>query len=149
MNRPLSKAELDQLLATSAGILGVTMPPPMTRKEKLLRWAGLIKASKFKPRMGHLLEYQAQCYLDIYTWRHSPMSIAFADPVFREVGLENDTVGGTIRFFELSKEDLHTFSCNCGGAISARVMAKRIRALAGPTPSLTQRIINFIKSPML
>ncbi len=36
-----------------------------------------------------------------------------------------------LRFFELSKNDLHEFSCDCGGVIRNDTMADRIEAVAG------------------
>jgi hypothetical protein len=58
------------------------------------------------------------------------MSVAASDPVLQSAGLIGETIKNVREFFELSDQDIHRFSCDCGGTISNDVMAKRIRNLA-------------------
>jgi hypothetical protein len=41
----------------------------------------------------------------------SPISVAFADPVLRAAGLENDSYGEAKRFFKLTDRQLHKIIC--------------------------------------
>jgi hypothetical protein len=51
--------------------------------------------------------------------------------VFKSVGLNGPaTVQGAMNFFELTQDELHEFSCDCGGRISNSMMADRITAIA-------------------
>ncbi len=62
--------------------------------------------------------------------------MAGRDPVLQQAGLKADlpggnvSVGGAQRFFELSKSDLHEFSCDCGGVITNEEMARRVENIA-------------------
>jgi hypothetical protein len=137
MNRPLSPSELDQLTV-------VALPLKMTRHAKLLRFAEIIRAapssrkkSGFFSRYAgqsfvifHHIEYMSDEQLNERSHPDSAFALAAADPVLREAGLASDTVGAAKRFFELSKDDLHAFSCDCGGVITNERMADRIEQIA-------------------
>ncbi|HEX2479197.1 MAG TPA: hypothetical protein VHK45_07945, partial [Geminicoccaceae bacterium] len=62
----------------------------------------------------------------------SALSVAFADPVLREQGLESDRVGDAVRFFELSHWEIHQLVCSChyGRTMAAGTAALRVRAIA-------------------
>jgi len=133
MNQQLSPAEL-ALLSTP-----IAMPPPlptMTRKEKLLRFAQVVRSVPANFVIFHELEYQPQHVLDTYHHSGSAFAAAGRDPVLQQAGLKSDphlgnvTVGAAQRFFELSKSDLHEFSCDCGGVIGNEEMARRIESIA-------------------
>lgn len=51
--------------------------------------------------------------------------------------MENDSYGEAKRFFELSDEQLHDLVCFChfGERVSAAVVARRLRKMAGSKPS--------------
>jgi len=129
MNRQLSTAELQAI--TSPTIL------PMTRREKLLRFATIIRNSK-TAILGqgrsfvifHQLEYLPTEAYDKLSHSDSPFTAAYKDKALREAGLASGTVGAAMRFFELSRDDLHAFSCDCGGQITNAVMANRIEKIA-------------------
>lgn len=126
MHRPLSHAEVEALNKA-------TPVKEMTRAEKLSRWASLLRGYSHYLAMGHAIEHLPQRDRDAYTWGCSPMSVAAADQVFQDAGLKNDTVGEAKRFFEITDEDVHSFTCNCGGVQTGEQMAKRIEAIAnGP-----------------
>jgi hypothetical protein len=115
-------------------ITAMAQPIPMSRDDKLERWASLIERSCSPIFTFHGLEYRSQDQLDRLADGGSAFAIAAADPVLKVAGLNGDHVGHGMRFFELSKEDVHAFSCDCGGNISNSRMAARIRGLKSSAP---------------
>ena len=122
MNRPLSPAELDQL--TTVAI------PVMTRREKLLRFASIIRNARRNFMIFHNLEYMTPAQLAYCSHKDSAFAAAAADNILHDAGLTCGTAAEAQRFFELSKDDLHSFSCDCGGSITNEFMADRIEAIA-------------------
>lgn len=120
----------------------------MTRSEKLLHWAGLVR-KRPGVRLYHGLEYYNQSMLnhpiDTAHNGNGLFSIALNDAVLREQGLTgtptgNDTTISTqqiMDFFELSQAELHVFSCDCGGTMTGRGIAERMESLAGRAPRVT------------
>jgi hypothetical protein len=109
-------------------------PAPMTRKEKLLHWANRVRSYPGDLVLFSNVEHWGP---DMFArwrpdaWRPNALSVASADPVLRAQGLaEDSSVGAVLRFFELSVEQAHTFSCDCGGTISNSAQADRIERLA-------------------
>ncbi len=130
MNRPLTSAELDSMTP------GVTM----TRRQKLLRLAQVIHAYPGACHIFDRLEdYEDNEYFEIYH-EGSAFAVALGDKQLRDAGLNADiqlggsartvSVGAAKTFFELSRDELHAFSCNCGGAIPNMEMARRIESIA-------------------
>ena len=131
MNQQLSPAEI--------ALLSSPMPPPlpvMTRTEKLLRFAEVVRNSRDPFVIFHGIEYESQYVLDQIYHPLSAFAAASRDPVLQRAGLKPDlpggniSVGGAQRFFELSKSDLHEFSCDCGGVIRNEEMARRVENIA-------------------
>lgn len=122
MNKPLTQAEI--------AAFSVPLPTPMSRHDKLMRWAWLVERQDGAVSIFHNLEYRTQEFLDCLADYNSAMTLAASDQTLQAEGLKDATVGSAQRFFELSKEDLHSFSCDCGGAISNKTMAERIRKIA-------------------
>jgi hypothetical protein len=113
----------------------------LTRKEKLLRWSELIRATSANFYIFHRLEHWNPRQLKMAMAEHGiPLGyanafiVAAADPVFRAAGLAGDSVADSMRFFELSLDDMHGFSCDCGGAVEKTDMAHRIEHLATAHP---------------
>lgn len=126
MHRPLSHAEVEALNKASP-------VKEMTRVEKLTRWAELLRKCGHAIYLGDRIEYLSPEARDATEWMCSPMSVAAADPVLTDAGLKNGTIGEAKRFFEITDEDVHAFSCNCGGHQTGANMASRIDAIAkGP-----------------
>lgn len=123
MHKPLSHAEVEALNTASPVVT-------MTRVEKLERWATLLERYKFGIVMAHNLEFLSQNMRDAASWGASPMGVAAADSVFQDAGLKGETIKDVKDFFEISDEDVHAFSCNCGGVQTGAQMAGRIRAIA-------------------
>jgi hypothetical protein len=105
----------------------------LSRREKLLRWAELVRQHMNSTRLLHGLEYYpaAQLRAEIHPDAGTAFNIAFADSVFKSVGLNGPaTVQSAMHFFELSQDELHEFTCDCGGHISNERMAHRITTIA-------------------
>jgi len=108
----------------------------LTRKEKLLHWAGLVRQQPRRMQIFHLLEKWSSstlaCPVAHQAVGPNAFAVAFGDPVFQAAGLkaEGGSVQDAMNFFELTQDQLHEFSCNCGGEISNQDMADRITNLA-------------------
>ena len=118
----------------------------MSRRERVERWAKLlaqqperrlcsIEGTEFGPRRERRAKRAD----------HSPLTIAFEDPVLRAEGLRGDRVGDAVDFFELSEGDLHQLVCYChyGHAVSAGAVAARLGVMArrAEAPALPTRIL--------
>jgi hypothetical protein len=102
----------------------------MSRSERLDRWAELLERNPDR-RLAtlHQTEYQPAGARAAMRSDGSPISVAFADPVLRAAGLENDSYGEAKRFFELTDGQLHRVICYChfGATVNAATAAYHIR----------------------
>ncbi|ESY70113.1 hypothetical protein NKH57_24130 [Mesorhizobium sp. M1050] len=102
-----------------------------TRGERLERWAQLLEQNPNRV-LGALTgtEHQSVETRERMRSAGSPITIAFEDPVFRALGLKEDTYGEAKRFFELTDWQLHGIVCHChvGATMTARWAASRVRA---------------------
>jgi hypothetical protein len=114
----------------SADELSVLLVPVMTRREKLLRFARIVRAHPGNLHLFSNIEYMDRRALAAERHPFSMFAAAAHDPVLADAGLHGDSVIEAMRFFELTKDELHYFSCDCGGAISNEEMARRIDSLA-------------------
>ena len=109
--------------------------PPMTREQRLRRWAELLK--RVGPRSMEPLRW-VEFYAEPERLRlrrdGSPIALAFADPVLRAAGLAGDTLGDAQTFFGLSDDDAHQLLCDCHyqGTLTGRTAARRVNAIARP-----------------
>ncbi|TAX86317.1 hypothetical protein ELH97_31260 (plasmid) [Rhizobium leguminosarum] len=128
---------LDQL-KTVAKVSTTCKRLEMTRRERLERWAESLERSP-RPFLKTLHETEYQPMADRLALRDdgTPISVAFADPILRAAGMENDSYGEAKRFFELGDEQLHDLVCFChfGERVSAAVVARRLRKMSGSKPS--------------
>jgi len=119
MNKQLSPEELVTVQAV-----------PMTRREKLMRFAQIIRTQTSHLFLYNNLEDHDDVSQDSIGITNTAFAVATADPIFRDAGLTGETLGVAKRFFELSRDDLHEFSCDCGGALTNTQMADRIEKIA-------------------
>ncbi len=115
-------------------VSAVPMPPVMTRRQKLERWADLI-SQHTKIDLVHDLEHWSRERFEYplsYVYTNTAFCIAAGDPTFKKMGLI-DTVASAMNFFEIDRDELHEFTCDCHGPISSKRMARRIRYIANPT----------------
>jgi hypothetical protein len=111
----------------------------LSRRDKLLRWAKLIRDYTGNPRHACLYIYNELEYwspealatpLPLLPYA-SAFTLAAHDPVFRSMGLDrHPSVMQIMSFFELKMNELHSFSCDCGGLLTNEQMAHRIERLA-------------------
>jgi hypothetical protein len=108
---------------------------PMTRREKLLKWAELVRHYSHELALFHDIEHMGLSNLrgivpaTIRTV--SAFTLAVTDPIFQAQGLRKEsTLVDVMKFFELSQDELHEFSCDCGGYIDNHNQAYRIELLA-------------------
>lgn len=125
MNRQLSTSELDTL-----ELAFPVLEPVMTRREKLLRLAHIVRNSGHNIFIFHRLEWMTDLELSREEHFLSAFASAAFDPVFIAEGLKGHDVLSAKKFFELTTEQLHEFSCDCGGLLTNEDMADRIEKLA-------------------
>ena len=150
----MKAVDIEQMLTTAKPM--PVKPAPMTRQQKLTHWARLLRSLPPDETLWifHKLEYWSKPTLGVIVRDHtrwqsrSAFCVAFAHPAFREQGLPNESAGrfaDIMNFFQLSQEQLHEFSCDCGGQINTRDMADRIDRLAGnPAPTMMARSSNAL-----
>jgi hypothetical protein len=126
----------------SASVYPGAVAAPMTRRERLERWAELLEAHPGRLQMLHQLEFAAEPERRVMRQDNSPIAIAFADPVLRLQGLAGDTYEDARRFFDLTASEAHLLLCDChvGAAVSGRAAAARVRSVAAGT----QRSLAFV-----
>jgi hypothetical protein len=109
----------------------VAFTPRVSRRDKLIRWANLIRCTNSYLNLYHRLEYLSHSDLRAIRLDGAPYSaftVAINDPEFKALGL-GTTMGSVMDFFEITQHDLHKFSCDCGGSIDKCEMADRIERL--------------------
>ena len=105
----------------------------LTRGERLERWAELLEREPLR-RLRTLegTEWQLQAQKSLMRADGSPLTVAYNDPLLRAAGLQSDTLGDAMRFFELSEDEAHHVVCYCmhGRTVEGRAATKAIRAIA-------------------
>ncbi|KOF21432.1 hypothetical protein AC244_05515 [Ensifer adhaerens] len=119
-------------------------PLSMSRRERLERWAELLEQSPTR-HLATLYETEHQTTTVRDTLRNdgSPISVAFDDPILRAAGMEDDTYGEALRFFELRDWQLHGVICYChfGATVNAETAARLVRSiLTGERSGLFARL---------
>jgi DNA-binding Xre family transcriptional regulator len=131
MNKPLTQDELLSSTTLMDQFMGKV--ETMDRPAKLRRLAKLCRETECYLNLGHNLEY-----LNPYTLTQTPatyfgvsaISIAAADPEFQKTGMpQNASLADVMRYIEISQQQLHEFSCDCGGHITNEEQARRIERL--------------------
>jgi hypothetical protein len=113
------------------------MNDAMSRAERLERWATVLdRCEEGRLTPFREVEYLAGVSLAGLRQPNSPLAVAFADPLLRRAGLENDLYGDGARFFGLSRAEAHRILCSCGyvGTMWAGEVADRIRLLSAARP---------------
>ena len=109
------------------------MTQPMSRCDRLERWATLLEAAparKLTPfRDVELLPAVDRAELQV---ANSPLAVACADPVLHRAGLDSDRFGDGAAFFGLTRFQAHRVLCSCGyiGTMRSAEVARRIRGIA-------------------
>jgi hypothetical protein len=137
MNKPMTLEELQASSASNTLLDRLLQPKPilprMSQKEKLYRWAELCYQYKRPLMLFHNLEH---CHIGVLQTTkvmglETAMSLAAADPVFNREGLRTTaSIADVMYFFELTQQQLHEFSCDCGGQLENWDQANRIVRIA-------------------
>jgi hypothetical protein len=108
---------------------------PMSRRERLERWAELLEREPDRLlKTLEEIEWKPKAERRSIRADGSPLSVAFADPVLRSEGLASDRLGDAVAFFQISEHEAHLVlcSCNAGETIPAGEAARRIRGIRAP-----------------
>jgi hypothetical protein len=104
---------LDQL-QTVADVGCDPIHRPMTREQRLLRWAELLEQLKDRSIMALAgTEHQPPEVRGAMRSAGSALTVAANDPTLSAEGLKDDTYGEAKRFFEVSDMQLHDIVCYC------------------------------------
>jgi hypothetical protein len=104
----------------------------LSRRDRLMRWADALESHGKSLNALREIEYlspeERRAYRDVNT----PLTVAYKDPVLREAGLGDDSLGSSMDFFEMSDEDAHRLLCDCHymGTMSGATLANRVRHYA-------------------
>ena len=137
---------LEQL--RNLGAVETDYQPAMSRRERLERWAELLE--KVPDRQLTTLqetEHQSREIRAMMRADTSPISVAFADPILRAAGLQNDTYGEAKRFFEMTDRQLHNVTCYChfGMTVRGSEAAYCVRAAIEPVMSFFTRLVSMFR----
>jgi hypothetical protein len=117
---------------------------PLSRRERLQRWADLLSRNPHR-QLNALsrVEFYAERERALLRGENTPISVAVADPVLSEAGLQGDTLGDAQAFFELSDAEAHYLLCDCHfvGQMDGEGVAHRIRTLAASHSASSRRWI--------
>ena len=113
-------------------VADLTVEPrsPMSRRERLVRWAELLERDpKRRLRPLHEIEHKEPQARRAVRAENSPLTVAYEDPVLRAEGLASDTLGDALDFFGLTEHQAHFAFCSChmGSLFEARLAASRVR----------------------
>ena len=119
--------------------------PSLSRRDRLEHWA---EALARQPAPLHTIpevEYGPRRERDARRADHSPLTVAYEDPLLRAAGLCGDTIGDAAEFFGLSHAQLHYLVCSChhGLAMDPQATAARVRNLAQRADACTAAITNL------
>jgi hypothetical protein len=125
---------LDQLQAVAE--IDSDLPRvPMTRQQRLLRWAELLDQHADRSLLALAgTEHQPPKLREIMRSPGSALTVAADDPILRAEGLKDDTYGEAKRFFEVSDRQLHDIVCYChvGATMPASRAAHMVRKAISP-----------------
>ena len=121
-----------------------TMPSP-SRRDRLERWAEALARHPAQLRAIPDVEYGPRRERDARRADHSPLTVAYEDPLLRAAGLRGDTIGDAAEFFELSHAQLHHLVCFChhGLTMDPQATAAEVRGLTRRAEACMAAITNL------
>ena len=87
--------------------------PSLSRRDRLERWAEALARHPARLSAIPEVEYGPRRERDARRADHSPLTVAYEDPLLRAAGLRGDTIGDAADFFGLSHAQLHHLVCYC------------------------------------
>ena len=137
---------LDELQSKAEIVFSKTELKKMSRRERIERWASLLEEHQ-----GRLMPFLRTEYLSyearkVLRTDDSPLALAFSDPILRNDGLADDSLGEGIAYFGLSEHKAHRLLCDCHyrGTMTGAKVAAHLRLIA--KGGLAQRIWNWARS---
>ena len=118
-----------------ADVHAIPLKPPMTRVERLERWAEALDRDPDRVLTSiEEIEWKPEAERRATRADDSALTVALEDPVLRAEGLASDRLGDAMAFFRLTEADAHFALCSCiyGQSMEAGVAARRVRMLAHP-----------------
>lgn len=128
------KHQSPEQLREAAAIVADAPIAPMTRRQRLDRWADLLDQHGGSLEALQRIEYLPDAERRAYRGGdNTPLAVAFRDPQLRKDGLAGDTLGEAMDYFEMTAEDAHQLLCDCHymGSLTGHGLAARIRRFAG------------------
>jgi hypothetical protein len=104
----------------------------MSRREKLLRWAQVLRNT---PELPVAVMYKGLERMDPKEWdalsiRVGALTLALEDPILKAEGLGGETFADAMRFFELTQDDMWAFYEEHGFYLKHDQMAYRLERTA-------------------
>jgi len=124
------KHQSPEELRQAAAIVAANPVTPLTRRERITRWADLLDRYsgplEALYRIEYLPEDERRAY---YGGDKTPLALAYHDPVLRADGLAGPRLGDALDYFEMTDEDAHRLLCDCHymGTMTGRNLAARLR----------------------
>jgi hypothetical protein len=130
-------------IASEADVLALACLSPHGRLE---RWAEVLERCPARLRAIPDVEHGGRREREERRVDHSPLTVAYADPVLRVAGLRGDTIGDAAAFFGLSHAQLHHLVCGCchhGLTLEPQATAAAVRALTPRAEACTASILSL------
>jgi hypothetical protein len=118
-----------------ADVHAIPLKPPMTRVERLERWAEALDREPDRVLTSiEEIEWKPEAERRAMRADDTALTVALEDPVLRAEGLASERLGDAMAFFRLTDGDAHFALCSCiyGQSMQAGVAARRVRMLAHP-----------------
>ena len=109
--------------------------PPLTRVERLERWAEVLERDPDRVLASlEEIEWKSEDERGAMRADCSALTVAYGDSVLRADGLASDRLGDAAIFFRLTDREAHFALCSCvyGQTMQAGVAARRVRMIAHP-----------------
>jgi len=84
-----------------------------TCSQRLARWAYLLEGHDAHLRLLQGVEFRPVNERGSLRTDKSPLTLAYADPLLRSQGLNGDTYGAALGFFQISEKRMHRIVCSC------------------------------------
>ena len=119
--------------------------PNLSRRDRLERWAEALARQPAQLRAIPEVEYGPRREREARRADHSPLTVAYDDPLLRAAGLRGDTIGDAAEFFGLSHAQLHHLVCSChyGLTMDPQATAAQVRGLTQRADACTAAITNL------
>ena len=129
-------------IASGADIFAM---PSLLRRDRLECWAEALARHPAPLRAIPEVEYGPRRERNGRRADHSPLTVAYDDPLLRAAGLRGDTIGDAAEFFDLSHAQLHHLVCSChhGLMMDPQATAARVRDLSQRADACTAAITNL------